>query len=184
MKVTKHSNITSTGRDNGTNRIQTVNRTRGLIPSLLTLLLVGLGTNCALGATAGGPARVEVVTALKKSADWQLANPSGIDTRFWTIAPLYDGLIRLALTTGDAKYLAAVLSLGTQSAWMPGDRTYHADDHAVGHAWLDIYLMSTNRIERSGPVRERLNDIIARPIIETVRFGRNPRTPGVAITDR
>ncbi|MEY4385856.1 MAG: hypothetical protein RLY20_1139, partial [Verrucomicrobiota bacterium] len=104
---------------------------------------------------AADPAPDEVSAALRRSADWQLANPSGIDTRFWTIAPLYDGLLRLAVTTGDPKYLAAVLRFGTQSGWMPGDRVYHADDHAVGHAWLDVYRMNTNQAERLGPVRER-----------------------------
>ena len=77
-----------------------------------------------------------ITAALKRSADWQLANPSGTEIRDWIIAPLYDGLLRTALTTGDAKYLAAVIRFGTQSGWTPSNRVYHADDHAVGHAWL------------------------------------------------
>jgi hypothetical protein len=38
---------------------------------------------------------------LKRSADWQLANPGGIEIREWIIAPLYDGLPRTSPTTGD-----------------------------------------------------------------------------------
>jgi hypothetical protein len=46
------------------------------------------------------PKSADVAAALKRSADWQLANPSGAETRFWTIAPLYDGLIRLGGNDG------------------------------------------------------------------------------------
>ena len=66
------------------------------------------------GVNAAEPDPAEVTAALKRSADWQLSNPSGIDTRFWVIAPLYDGLLRVAAATGDPKCLAAVLRFGTQ----------------------------------------------------------------------
>lgn len=135
-------------------------------------------------ARAADPQPADIAAALKRSADWHLANPSGIDTRDWVIAPLYDGLFRLAVTTGDPKYLAAVLRFGTQSGWMADNRIYHADDHAVGHAWLDVYFMNTNRAERFTPMRDRLDYVIANPIKEQLAFGQKPRTPGVAITDR
>ena len=99
----------------------------------------------ASGAWAADPKPADIAAALKRSADWHLSNPSGIDTRDWVIAPLYDGLLRVATTTGDAKCLAAVVRFGTQSGWMADNRVYHADDHAVGHAWLDVYFMDTNR---------------------------------------
>jgi unsaturated rhamnogalacturonyl hydrolase len=137
-----------------------------------------------LPALAADPQPAEITAALKRSADWHLANPSGIDTRDWVIAPLYDGLFRLAVTTGDSKYLAAVLRFGTQSGWMADNRIYHADDHAVGHAWLDVHFMNTNRSERFTPMRDRLDYVIAHPITEKLAFGQKAKTPGVAITDR
>jgi unsaturated rhamnogalacturonyl hydrolase len=126
----------------------------------------------------------EIATALKRSADWQLANPSGTEIRDWIIAPLYDGLLRTALATGDPKYLAAVLRFGTQSGWTASNRIYHADDHAVGHAWIDVYLMDPSRKERLQPMHERLSHVIARPVTEALAFGSRPKTKGVAITDR
>jgi rhamnogalacturonyl hydrolase YesR len=126
----------------------------------------------------------EIAAALKRSADWHLSNPSGIDSRDWVIAPLYDGLFRLAVTTEDEKYLAAVLRFGTQSGWMADNRIYHADDHAVGHTWLDVYLMNPKRTERLAPMRERLDFVIANPITEKLEFGKKPDSRGVAITDR
>ncbi len=125
-----------------------------------------------------------VTAAIKRSADWQLANPSGTEIRDWIIAPLYDGLLRTALATGDAKYLAAVVRFGTQSGWTPSNRVYHADDHAVGHAWLDIYLMDPSRKERLGPIRDRLSHVITHPVIEKLAHGTKPQTPGVTVGDR
>ena len=54
----------------------------------------------------------------------------------------------------------------------------------MGHAWLDIYLMNTNRAERLAPMRERLDEVITHPLTEALMFGKKPRTPGVAVTDR
>ncbi len=125
-----------------------------------------------------------IAAALKRSADWQLANPSGTEIRDWIIAPFYDGLLRTALATGDAKYLAAVLRFGTQSGWTPSNRVYHADDHAVGHAWLDVYLMDPSRKERLTPIRDRLSHVIAHPVTEKLAHGTKPTTPGVTVGDR
>ncbi len=125
-----------------------------------------------------------IAAALKRSADWQLANPSGTEIRDWIIAPLYDGLLRTASATGDAKYLAAVIRMGTQSGWTPSNRVYHADDHAVGHAWLDIYLMDRSRKERLQPMRDRLSEVIANPVTEVLAHGSKPKTQGVGVSDR
>jgi rhamnogalacturonyl hydrolase YesR len=133
---------------------------------------------------AADPSPADITAALKRSADWQLAHPSGMETRFWVIAPFYDGLMRTAVTTGDAKYLSALLRFGTQSGWMPGDRVYHADDHAVGHAWLDVYMLDRARTERLKPIRDRLDSIIAHPVTEAVAHGTKPVTPGVTVSDR
>lgn len=133
---------------------------------------------------AAGLSPEPVTNALKRSADWQLANPSGTEIRDWIIAPLYDGLLRTSLATGDPKYLAAVIRMGTQSGWTPSNRIYHADDHAVGHAWLDVYLMDKSRGERLAPMRDRLSHVINKPVTEKLQFGKRPQARGVAITDR
>lgn len=125
-----------------------------------------------------------ITAALKRSADWQLANPSGTEIRDWIIAPFYDGLLRTALTTGEAKYLAAVLRSGTQSGWTPSNRVYHADDHAVGHAWLDVYLMDPSRKERLTPIKDRLSYVIDHPVTEKLAHGSRPKTKGLTVSDR
>jgi unsaturated rhamnogalacturonyl hydrolase len=154
------------------------------IYKLLSCSLAGLSLCLTIPAHAADPVPAEISATLKRSADWHLANPSGIDTRDWIIAPLYDGLLRTAIATGDAKYLAAVIRFGTQAGWMPAERVYHADDHAVGHAWLDIYQMDRSRKERLAPMRERFDHIIAHPVSEALAHGTKVRTPGVTVSDR
>lgn len=160
------------------------NKTFHIVHSRFLLLFLGFTLASSSVSQAADPNPAEISAALKRSADWHLSNPSGIDTRDWVIAPLYDGLFRLAVTTGDEKYLAAVLRFGKQAGWMADNRIYHADDHAVGHAWLDVYFMNTNRAERLAPMRERLDYVIAHPITEALTFGQKPKARGVAITDR
>lgn len=150
----------------------------------MKLKILLISALASISAHAAEPIAADVAATLKRSADWHLAKPSGIPTRNWVIAPLYDGLLRTAITTGDAKYLAAVLRFGTQAGWLPADRVYHADDHAVGHAWLDIYLMDPSKKERLTPMAERLSYIIENPCTEAVAHGTKPKTPGVTISDR
>ncbi|MGH8017341.1 MAG: glycoside hydrolase family 88 protein [Opitutaceae bacterium] len=126
----------------------------------------------------------EVAAALKRSSEWQLANPTGTDITDWVIAPLYDGLLRAAITTGERGLMEAVARFGQQAGWSPRWRPYHADDHAVGHAWLDIYLLDPTRKERLAPVKEALDFVLAHPITEELDFRKQPQSPGVAKTDR
>jgi rhamnogalacturonyl hydrolase YesR len=155
-----------------------------LIRPFSAAVIAGVSLAAIQISSAADLKSADVTAALKRSADWQLANPSGTEVRDWIIAPLYDGLLRTALATGDAKYLAAVLRMGTQSGWSPSNRIYHADDHAVGHAWLDIHLMDRSREERLAPMHDRLSFVIAKPVTEQLAHGTKPKTKGLSVSDR
>ncbi len=153
------------------------------LPALVILsALLNAGLSSGEESKALVPA--EITATLKRVADWQLANPNRTDLRDWVIAPLYDGLIDTSETTGDPKYLAAVLRMGLQSGWEPGNRLYHADDQAVGHAWLDIYLMDPSHAERLKPFKERIDAILSNPVTEKLAMGKKAKTPGVEVGDR
>lgn len=126
----------------------------------------------------------QVETSLRKVADYILDHPSGRDTRHWVIAPLYDGLLETAYVTRDAKYLETVLDLGIRSGWEPGPDRYHADDHAVGHAWLDIYSMDPSRKERLQPFVDRFDEILSDPRMQELDMRTPDAFEGVAVTDR
>jgi len=79
--------------------------------------------------------------AMKKVADWQVAYAETHFNQQWTFAALYDGLIAASKTTGDAKYRDAVVRFAVRSDWMLLDARFpHADDQALGQAYLDLYM--------------------------------------------
>lgn len=121
---------------------------------------------------------------IRRVADYQLEHPYKRDPRHWSMAPLYDGLIDASLATGDPKYLASVVRTGTRVQWILGSRTYHADGHAAGHAWLRIYMMSPERDPKIlEPFVEQFNEIVENPILPDVTFG-EPPPEGTRVTDR
>ncbi|MDQ8187713.1 glycoside hydrolase family 88 protein [Pelagicoccus sp. SDUM812002] len=155
-------------------------RSIGGATAMAVAALFGVGCNPSSEEHEGNSVETEV----RRVADWILDNPSGRDTRHWVIAPLYDGLLRAADATGDERYLATVLELGEQSVWLPGPRRYHADDHAVGHAWLDIYFMDTDRKERLSPFVERFEEVFSEPRLEELDYRNKQKYPEVSVSDR
>jgi unsaturated rhamnogalacturonyl hydrolase len=125
-----------------------------------------------------------VEATVRSVADWSLTHSFPNDPRHWSMAPLYDGLIEASLTTGDPRYLAAVIRAGRRVDFILGSRTYHADGHGAGHAWLNIYLMDPER--EPGvlqPFIEQFDEIVEHPIIEPLTFLEDP-PPGLRRTDR
>jgi unsaturated rhamnogalacturonyl hydrolase len=79
--------------------------------------------------------------AIKKVADWQLRVAEPHFNSQWTFAALYDGLIAASVATGDSRYRQAVFDYATKQQWkLLDDRFPHADDMALGQAYLELYL--------------------------------------------
>ncbi|HEY3519198.1 MAG TPA: glycoside hydrolase family 88 protein [Gammaproteobacteria bacterium] len=133
------------------------------------------------GNTLDGAA---VVATVKRVAEWQLAHPVSRDPRHWSLAPLYDGMIDASLVTGDPLYLAAVVHEGLHIGFELGSRTYHADGHAAGHAWLRLYLMDPQAgLVCLSPFIERFDKIVNMPIVQDLSFRDQPPL-GLRRTDR
>jgi unsaturated rhamnogalacturonyl hydrolase len=78
---------------------------------------------------------------MKKVADWQLRVAEPNFNSQWTFAALYDGFIAASVATGDARYRQAVIDYSTRQQWkLLDDRFPHADDMALGQAYLELYL--------------------------------------------
>jgi len=153
---------------------------------LIIIRVIALTLLTAALSTTWGQELVpeEIAATLRRSADWQITNRTERNLKGWRIAPFYDGLLRTADTTGDATYLAEVLRYGNAASWAPGSRIYHADDHAVGHAWLDVFLIDQTVTHRLVRTRDRLDQVIANPVTEELDFGKPVTTPGVNVKDR
>ena len=81
-----------------------------------------------------------VRAAMRKVAGWQLDRARPYFSTDWTFAALYDGFMAASATLGDPKYQQAIRAMGEKLQWQPGPRPEHADDVAVGQAYLELYL--------------------------------------------
>lgn len=104
----------------------------------------------------------DVAKALRKVADHELEWAQPHFGRDWTYAPLYLGFLALPPGVGGTKYRDAVLELGKQFDWQPGDRTEHADDQAVSQAYLELYLKFHDPAMLQ-PTEQRMNAELATP---------------------
>jgi rhamnogalacturonyl hydrolase YesR len=155
-----------------------------LVGSIFPALSSAEGVSVASGADPQGLHGNQVAATIRRVADWQLTHPAPFGPLHWAIAPLYNGLIDAAEATGDPKYLAAVMRAGNRAGWRPGPNIYHADDQAVGNAWLKIYLMDRTRTERLEPFRKRMDLILADPVTAALSFTTAPPIRDLDRTDR
>ena len=105
--------------------------------------------------------------AIKKVADWQVAYAEPSFNKQWTFAALYDGLLAASDATGDPKYRDAVLHFAERSEWtLIGDRFPHADDIALGKAYMQLYLAdpkASRKPVRMANTKEILDRLVVRP---------------------
>ncbi len=104
---------------------------------------------------------------MKKVADWQLRVAEPHFNSQWTFAALYDGLIAASDATGDSRYRQAVFDYATKQQWkLLDDRFPHADDMALGQAYLDLYLADPEKQrdpQRITDTKAILDRLVERP---------------------
>jgi unsaturated rhamnogalacturonyl hydrolase len=104
--------------------------------------------------------QADVLSVMKKVADWQLANPGKHPTTDWTQGALYAGM--MALGQLDSKFVDAMVKVGEKNEWKPGPRVYHADDHAVGQMYCEVFQLRKDP-KMIGPMKEMFDSILAKP---------------------
>ncbi|MEO6817791.1 MAG: glycoside hydrolase family 88 protein [Edaphobacter sp.] len=100
-----------------------------------------------------------ISAAMKKVADWELTVAEPSFNQQWTFAALYDGLLAASTTTHDAKYRDAVRHMAEHFDWQLLDKRFpHADDQALGQAYLDLYLADRKpeRMAKTKAIMDRL----------------------------
>jgi unsaturated rhamnogalacturonyl hydrolase len=101
--------------------------------------------------------------AMKKVGDWQLKAADGKFNNQWTFAALYDGLISASKTTGDPAYRDAVIKFAEQQQWkLANERFPHADDMALGKAYMELYLEKKDPV-RIADTKANLDQLVVRP---------------------
>jgi len=109
----------------------------------------------------------DIKAAMTKVADWQLRVAEPHFNSQWTFAALYDGLLAASKTTGNPAYRDAVLHFAEQQKWqLQNARFPHADDMALGKAYMELYLddPATSRDpNRITDTKATLDRLLARP---------------------
>jgi rhamnogalacturonyl hydrolase YesR len=111
------------------------------------------------------PIKAEMLTLLRKTADWQLTHMPDAERyppRGWEVAPFYIGALALDSISPDRHFRDAMVAQGKANEWQPHRRIYHADDHCVCQAYLELYRQLGAK-EMIGPTRARFDEILAKP---------------------
>jgi len=103
-----------------------------------------------------------VGTAMRRVADWQLPRIQDTPSQDWTFGTLYLGLLAASDTLKDDKYQKSVLSVANHFDWTLGPRKSHADDQAIGQAYLWLYDKDPVA-QRIGPMKRQFTQVMRIP---------------------
>jgi unsaturated rhamnogalacturonyl hydrolase len=140
---------------------------RGARLSLLLALLIPLAPVLSAQPTQG-----QVLQLMERAADWQLAHPSEKwSPLLWHNAAFYTGVMALAGVSESPRFHDAMMALGETHGWQLAPRIYHADDHAVGQTYAELYLKH-REARMIAPMRERFDYILANAPDDNLEFDR------------
>lgn len=137
-----------------------------------------LAATCATLLAPGlwaDPTPEEIVGLMERAADWQLAHPSKWKPLEWHNAAFYAGVMALAKDSASPRFHDAMMKLGEDNRWQLGARPYHADDHAVGQTYAELFAQHRDP-RMIAPLRERFDAILAQPKAGSLDFdqAKNP----------
>jgi len=104
----------------------------------------------------------DVLRAVRKVADWQLNRAEAGFDQDWTFATLYAGFMSVPDAAGGKHYREAMARMGKKFDWQPGPRPSHADDHAIGQTYLELYQLNHDPAMIT-PIRERMEAVMKLP---------------------
>jgi unsaturated rhamnogalacturonyl hydrolase len=142
--------------------------------------LLALGGSVACGSQrvaapdvpprASRPSPSEIVDAMTRVADWQLANPSQHKLWQWHQAPFWASLEPFAaLSKTPKKYLDAIERTGDANEWKYGNSRFHADDQAITQSY---FLLHRHRKDPKmiAAALNLFDEMIPMPFDETLEF--------------
>jgi unsaturated rhamnogalacturonyl hydrolase len=133
-----------------------------------------LAATCAALLTTGLQAEMspaEITALMERAADWQLAHPAKWQPLEWQNAAFYSGVMALVRISTRPRFHDAMLQMGEDNHWQLGARTYHADDHAVGQTYAELFAQQRDP-RMIAPMRERFDFILAHRATVSLEFDR------------
>jgi rhamnogalacturonyl hydrolase YesR len=152
-----------------------------LIGALFTAAAIAITPLSAARAAdpAQGSARSAVLDPAVRLADWQLnrlsaaavpgATGDRTKSRGWEQAVFWVGMTALADAGGPPRIRRAVLQMGRANHWLPGEKPYFADDHAITQAYLWAAKNGAGS-EAIIPTRRTFDQVISKPAVTTLAF--------------
>ncbi len=141
---------------------------------LAMVLLAAITSPCVQAEPERNP--IEAAVSL---ADWQLARieqaPVSRKTdetdkpRAWEQAVFWIGMTALADAGGPPRIRQAIMAMGNANRWLPGEKPYFADDHAITQSYLWAAKNGAGEIARA-PTRRVFDRVIEQPAVTTLAF--------------
>ena len=103
--------------------------------------------------------RRDVAKAIRKVGDWQLKRARPYFSLDWTFAAMYAGFTAVPEAIAGDRYVEAMKQMGEKFQWQLGPRPFHADDQAVGQAYLDLYAKYHDE-KMIAPTRRRMDEMV------------------------
>ncbi|MDO9255641.1 MAG: DUF4861 family protein [Bacteroidales bacterium] len=131
-----------------------------------TDFLTSIKCDLPVKAVLGNPA--DVLSIMRRVADWQLQNPRH-ETWDWTNGALYTGIMAVGRVANDEKYYKEMIKVGDNNHWKEGPRRYFADDYCVGQMYAELFNVYQRPYMIEG-MKNLGDSIIARPHTESLEF--------------
>ena len=96
-----------------------------------------------------------------KAAVWQLNHPKH-ELYDWTNGAFYAGVFAAWETTGSKKLWNSMIEMGEANQWKPGPRLTHADDHAIGQTYVDLYRVTGDE-KMIKPFQQTMDEFMTTP---------------------
>jgi len=138
----------------------------------LFFIMIMLSLNLISSAQQTKPEEVKKV--MKRVANWQIkhfdqaySNPKPHHPLGWHNGALYVGMAKWAGIADDDTYYEWLKSIGEEYKWQLHERKYHADDHAVGQMYCELYRKYGNK-EMIAPTINQFDFIMYHPANSTL----------------
>jgi rhamnogalacturonyl hydrolase YesR len=164
----------------------------GLLIGVLSFLCLNACSN--LNIEKNTPNADSVTETANRVADWQLAHMGTFDyvrtfqdhteySHGWIQGALFVGLDRWANTTHNERYQRAVVAKGEMNQWMPGEKTWHADDQVIAFSYASV-AERTNDLSLLQPTQNAFQEILANRATNSLAYASDPTHQGEATCQR
>ena len=164
----------------------------GLLIGVLSFLCLNACSN--LNTEKNAPNADSVTETANRVADWQLAHMGTFDyvrtfqdhteySHGWIQGALFVGLDRWANTTHNERYQRAVVAKGEMNQWMPGEKTWHADDQVIAFSYASV-AERTNDLSLLQPTQNAFQEILANRATNSLVYASDPTHQGEATCQR